>query len=66
MLPHQLYKVGARNIVILNVPPMELSPDMRERTTAQQNSVRNAVFMWNSKLIDKVLECRTRWKPVGS
>ncbi|KAF8434632.1 hypothetical protein BGX38DRAFT_1262819 [Terfezia claveryi] len=55
--------LGAPNIVILNVPPMELSPDMRERTTAQQNPVRNAVVMWNSKLSGKVLEYRTRWKP---
>ena len=51
-------------MVILNVPPMELSPELRGRTIAQQNSVRDAVFMFNTKLAEKVKEYRTRWKPV--
>lgn len=45
---------------------MELSPELRGRTIEQQNSVRDAVFMWNSKMVDKVAEYRTRWKSVRS
>ena len=52
-------------MVILNVPPMELSPELRGRTISQQNSVRDAVNMWNIKVAEKVNEYRTRWRPVS-
>ncbi|KAI5811313.1 hypothetical protein DFH27DRAFT_597106 [Peziza echinospora] len=58
----ELYDSGARNLVFFTVPPLELTPELRGRTLAEQNSIRASVYQFNTKLKDKINDYKKIWK----
>lgn len=66
ILQNQLYNTGARNFVFINVPPLELTPELRVRSVEAQETIRSNVNLYNSKLLERIRDLKTRLPSVST
>ena len=54
----QLHGAGATTLIVPNLPPLEMTPEILSRSNSQQAAIRDEVIDYNSKLATLIVDLR--------